>query len=188
MYVLRGRPDQKSIGFVLPPRTATRSVVAAIEPLGAVKVGTKHRIPKREPQVDLWVATIRNPLDVIVSWFHFPDKDQPERRRRAGSQRLQESGGNGRTWPEFLEYVLSGEHNWMKDTTLLGAEHASLVIRQDIGVQKGLNFILDYAGYPEVEVPCIGKTERPAAETYYTPEQEAAVREKFKADFERFGY
>lgn len=181
MYVLPGDTSQPDVGVVLPPRTGTRSVVEAIEPLGAYKVGSKHRIPQEMPDVDIVVSTIRNPYDVLVSWYHFPDKEW-------GQHRKYNIGGGGRSWPEFLDYVFSGEHRWLEKSTLPGADNASDFIRYELGVGVELNRILRLAGRPPVDVPHVGRTVRPRYQAWYTLQQRQKVRERFADDFETFNY
>jgi hypothetical protein len=184
MRLLRGHErNGDGIGFILPPRTGTRSVESALVSLHALPIGTRHHVPDPLPPAKLTVATIRNPFDVIVSWFHFPDPDY----RNRGPAVLA-LGGNGRTWAEWLEFVLSGQHKFMATSTLRGAKLADRVIRFEDGIERQLHAILSEYGYVLPPVGHIGKSARQAYQGYYSPRQIVAVYRKFKDDFKRFGY
>lgn len=184
MRLLRG-PNRSGdgIGFILPPRTGTRSIEQALVSLHALPIGSRHHVPETLPPAKLTVATIRNPYEVIVSWFHFPDPDYRNR-----SPAVLALGGNRRTWDEWLDFVLSGQHKFMADSTLRGAKRADRFIRYENGLEPQLHAVLSEHGYACPPVGHIGKSGRKDYTGYYTGRQIRDVRERFSDDFERFGY
>lgn len=175
MRVLRGTGASKTLGFILPPRTGSRSIDHAISPLGVARIGGRHSVPSPLPEVDCMISNIRNPFDVLASWY--VSQGPPH-------------GGVGEDFGHFLDRVLDGGHTWIQDgTTLPGAKFAHRVIRFEAGPGEALNFLLREFGWPVVSVPHIGKSyERKSYRDYYNPVQRAAVRKAFADDFTRFGY
>lgn len=183
MLILR-REDCQPLAFVLPPRTGSRSIEHALAPLVTSKLGSRHYFPApKAPSECEVISSVRNPFDILVSWFHFPDSSQPE--DRLGLHLL---GGDGRTFSEFLDEIFSGKNKYLIHSTMRHASRATEYIRYENGIEDELNRILVPRGYPSVAVPHIGKTSRPDFNSYYTPELKAKVIDKFGSDFEKFGY
>lgn len=168
----------KRIAFILPPKTGTRSIEHVIRgQLHAVKRGTRHSIDKSViDAADVVVASIRNPFDVIVSWYHF----------HGAGEKVQ------RGFEDWLEYIWADPQNRVRHleySTLPYAEHATEYIRYEEGLAEQLNQFLVRHGYPKCEVPHTGKCEsRQPWPEYYTPEIQQRVLDRYGQDFKRYGY
>lgn len=184
MLFLR-RDGCQPISLVLPPRTGSRSIQRALEPLITNKLGSRHSLQcgVSIPQDCLLVSSIRHPLDVLVSWFHFPDSHQPQN----GPHRFT-MGGRGKTFDNYIDFVLAGGNPYLSHSTLRHADEARDLIRYEDGLERSANDLLRKYGYPEVDMPHVGKTDRPDFRSYYTPGLVSKVVEKYSDDFERFGY
>lgn len=173
MYVFRH--DGKSYGVILPPKCATRSYEHALKRMGAKAYGGRHKFPPAHYEAcDVVVASIRHPCDVLVSWYHYD---------RAG-QRFP------RTFGEYIGYVMGGGNSYIVKTTLPGAECASVYLRYEDGPHRAWNQFLASCGIEPAETfEHKGKSDdRAPWQSYYSPDLLGAVREKYRRDFERYGY
>ena len=62
--------QEKKAAFILHPRTASHSIATAFRDIGFIDTGGYHEIDSEWVKIAETVAcTVRNPLDVIVSWY-----------------------------------------------------------------------------------------------------------------------
>lgn len=177
MYLLKG-PNGKVGCFILPPKTGTRSQAYCIRKLDAEVVRGRHGIDEaRLGEADLIYAAIRNPYDLLVSWFHYSREGQTK----------------GRQFEEWFEHDVTNKHNsyLAKGTCLQFAEHADRYIRYEKGLQEQLREAVESLGFnpDQVNIPHLGQAKsRKPWEHYYPPHMRRKVRDIFHEDFKRYGY
>jgi hypothetical protein len=87
-YFIQG--SRHPVVFLANPRTGSNAVANALQTMGGVAIGEHHEEPDDYPDDALIVHTVRNHLDVLISYWI----------RKA----------KGYTFPEFIDIVISGEH------------------------------------------------------------------------------
>lgn len=176
MYVL-AEPGKPTLAFILPPKTGTRSLEHALAgQLKASKRGSRHTVDQTVvEQADLVVSSVRNPFDVLVSWYHY---------HGAGEQ-------SKRSIDEWLQFIWENpdRNRHLEYSTLPGAEFAEGFVRHECGLEPQLNRVLREHGYGEVRLPHVGAAEkrRPYRE-YYSDALRQAVEEKYPRDFILYEY
>lgn len=66
---------KKKILFLAHPRTASQATVTALRKVGGVNAGAHHHAFMDAPQGETTVSTIRNPYDVLATWFQLSGYD-----------------------------------------------------------------------------------------------------------------
>lgn len=148
--------------------------------LGATKVRSRHRIDEvMVAAADSVVATIRNPFDVLVSWYHY---------HSAGAD-------SNRTIEEYLDWVWGSpqdnphRNSHLEKSALRHAEHADLLVRHELGLANEFNRVLKQLGLSEVDLPHVGAAERRKPyRDYFDDNLRNRVLAYYAEDFERFHY
>lgn len=172
MYVVPSvRGDR--IGVILPPKTGTRSLERWLRELpGAERIGNRHGFPRDTIEsCDLVYASVRNPFDVMVSWFHY-----------CYSSKM--------PFPQFLSQVIIGQSSsYLRYSTLPGAEFAAELIRYEHDLQSEAERVAEVHGWPKPTLAHVGKAEtrRPYRE-YYSEFDRRMVETTYRQDFIRYKY
>jgi hypothetical protein len=164
------------VGVILPPKTGTRSVEKVLRGLGAKKLAGRHGVDKAALRDCRAVySTLRNPFDVLVSWFHY----RPPAGVRDKSFEM---------W--FDLSVRQGRNGYLnRGRALPHATLADRFMRHENGLASELNRMLTEVGREPAEVPHIGAAEnRRGYRAYYSPALRDEVMERFHLDFDTFGY
>lgn len=162
------------LAFILPPKTGTRSLQRALAERGAITRRGRHGVDIQK----LWtlpvvVATVRNPFDVLVSWYHYDAKGEKA----------------GRSFDDWLNTIaLVGKNSYLAKSTLPHAEHATRLLRFEDGLER-VNVILEGFGVEPVTLPHVGRAEsRKPYREYYTEATRREVEQHYRLDFLRYGY
>lgn len=180
MYVF-DTPSGGKAAWILPPKTGTRSVEKVLRDKfhGACKAG-RHGVARQELRdVDLVIASIRHPCDVLRSWADYHP-----------------SGRKSKSFGHWLKTQAGADEkirpiNYLEKSTLPQAHLATEFCRYENGLEAEFNRILRDLGWgqPPIVLGHIGKAEKPTPwQELFTPDLRRIVREKYHADFERFGY
>lgn len=174
MYVLE-IPNGRELVWILPPKTGTRSTEKVLQHLKAESVGGRHGVnPDKIPSGSIVVANIRNPYDVIVSWWYYAG-------RAADKKDM--------SLVRYVQHAVAN-NSYLKYSTLPGAEHATEFVRYENGLGWEVRRVLEkYGVRPDCGFPHVGRAPNRGnwVEEMDEPTQEL-VNKHFYDDFEKFGY
>lgn len=160
----------------------------------------RHEIALRGlPKLDAWdayykFAFVRNPWDRLVSWYVMVKTF-----RRTGNELWQYVHDNSSTFEEFI-------HNCTDEIEVRKGVYYSFAYNQlDYVTDENGNLLVDFIGRLENfdedihkvfrkigvdlgTVPQFNRSDRGHYSTFYTPETEMIVRDRFKKDIEYFDY
>lgn len=177
MYLLT-TPAGEKLAIILPPKTGSRTIQKWItaEPGWQTFRGRHGLCAEIAALSDVVVASIRHPCDVLVSWYHY----QHRRRGLLGFE----------TFSDYLhQYVFEDRNQYLTETTLPGAKHADRFLVFENGIERELNALAIMFGLPHRPVGHIGAAvDRKPWQDYYSPEDLALVKDRYKHDFEIFPY
>lgn len=176
MYIF-DTPLAGKVGWILPPKTGTRSVEKAIrKTFDVASTGGRHGVPRGEiKNCDLLVANIRHPFDVLRSWYDY----HPSGRKSNFDQWLRDQvTGNGQRRINYLEL-----------STLPGADFASEFMRYEDGPADEVERIFRLFGVDPPQLEHIGRARNPRPwRQVFSRELEAIAFEKYQDDFHNFNY
>lgn len=174
MYVLRDHRNGGHVSFILPPKTGSRSVEAALRGLGGKVYAGRHGVDTFLLEgSNVSYATVRNPYDVLVSWYHY----EPRGARTKT------------TFRAYLDGLDKRKNGHLEHSVLHFAECAGKFLRYEDGLEAQLNLALDAAGYDPVTLNVIGQAvNRKPWPTYYSDYEYGWVKRRFGSEFARFNY
>lgn len=179
MYLITS--GTKPFIYIGHPKTGSMSTRQVLMGLGAEEIFGQHGIKNDIVQevIDqrgIVCSTCRLPYSLIVSWYHHDcicGRGAPE------------------TPPTLYEYLVNAlaTHPYLSLGTLFtGWLVSNCTIRFEHGMGPQLNFFLQCAGLPHVELPHINATQHQDYQHYYGHDSVALVATAFHRDFERYGY
>jgi len=163
---------EKKIAFIAHPRTASSATGHALLEMGFIQRQSHHQF---NPKWDLngWfvACTVRNPLDVMASWYH----NRP-REEKCFNEWL----------PTFIEacLYLQGERMFF------GRPYCNHILRFE-NLQRDFDTWLEIVGLPPKEIPRRNVSEDKKGKpfmTYYNLKLARMVIERFKLDFAENDY
>lgn len=170
--------------YVAIPRTASNSIHKV---LGQIK-GENHLSINNIDREGYSFAFVRNPFDLLVSWFYFHKLYQ--------KQEIYDT--------YFLNWVFEGcPTHWgdqfIKDRGLTHPLNQHEYVCKDgeivvdyIGkfetLQEDFDTICNNINFKQTPLPYINNVRHNNWQTYYTPKGKAFVKELFSKDFELFNY
>jgi len=176
---------KKTAAFILHPKTGTQSIYRALK--------TQGKLIKRHHGIDLdmldgFVAdghivagTVRNPLDAIISWFHYTN---PGNTAFAGWLRRYLVGQEGGPYHEVLMNPRLDEGRMF-----YGSEWMNRTIIFEQGIEWQVNGILAEIGHDPVEIGhCNAAKDRRDWREYYSDDMIRSVETQFPLDFTEFHY
>ena len=180
MILLKSNPP---LGFILSLKTGSRSIESALLSTGLAERRLGHSricedtIREVHAAGGRVYATVRNPFDTAVSWYH---------------HRLLDVGANEPAWPQWLrKFVDEGVPPFIEsgDSLFPGRKFMDAPIQYEYGIEFVLCAILDRVGLGPVRLEHIGKSadRRPMSE-YWTPELQELFVDRFREDFDVLGY
>ena len=129
MYIL----PAKKIAFIAHPRTASTATRDALLALGFEQLGTHHEVkPNWCPKGWVIGTTIRNPLDVLVSWYFKTAKELP--------------------FAEWLPWFLDHPNHYLAQGMFFGLLYATHVLRFE-HLPKDFAAFLRANKLPDIEIP-----------------------------------
>ena len=142
------------------PRSASSATSVTLCRIGGRRVGPNHSYVKA-PGKEITVSTLRNPLDLLATWFHLSDYD------------------------EMLTFIDEYQHDkFTQDGRLYYlAKYCDEFLVYD-RLTEDFNALLQRFKLGKTRIYRFNTTpnKRPW-QSYYTPELEAYVRERFAEDF-----
>jgi len=123
-------------------------------------------------------ATIRNPWDLMVSWYFYSEHDPKY---------------NGQ-FPSITPFnvwiprILSAGNGWIEKGLFYGAKHCNRLFRFEHDLETQLNGCLKDCGIPPVKLPHLLKTEHTHYSQYYNKESVARVTSYFNEEIVEWGY
>ena len=178
--------------YLCTPHTASNATVAALKEIpGVINVKdprgkvTYHATLEQVRSIredltgtELVFTAVRNPYDVLVSWYL----------RNRHYHRLKE----GIAYLDFLqEWLKRDSWPYVYDGKLFyHAEDARVVMRYELGIEAEVNSVLrKIAGMPQVRLGLENETpEKDHWSTYYDQATYAFVNDTFRDDIVKFGY
>lgn len=149
----------KKFVYLGHPRSASQATSLALEGLGGVRVAPNHELPKQFGTEET-VCTLRNPLDLLTTWFHL-------------------SG-----WDDFAKFIREYSHDkFIQDGRLYYlAGWCDTFLRYD-RLQSDFNILLERHGLPATRIYRINTTsnKRPW-QTYYNIVTKNLALQKFEQD------
>jgi len=158
--------QEKKVAFIAHPRTASTATAHTLMKMGFVIKGNHHAY---EPTWDLYdwdvICTVRNPFDVIVSWFYNKPREKPFS-----------------LWlPEFLD----GCHFLQGERMFFGQPACNHVIHFE-NLQEEFEYVMDNVGLPLLKIPqrnvSMGRKDRSFMD-YYNFHTARMVTKRFRQDF-----
>lgn len=155
--------------FLEHPRTGSTAVREALKKIGGQPV-TRHSYVKAQRD-ELTVVVIRNPFDVLVSWWLIT--------------------GEREGYKTFADFLVRG-----KDRSLMTVggklfyytQHANVILRYE-NLAFELGNLLRALKLPQVILPQRNKTPRKMPyRSYYIPETISIVEDLYIGELERYGY
>lgn len=160
--------EEKKTVFIAHPRTASSATGHLLTQLGFKIVGGHHNIlPKKIGPDHIVLGTVRNPLDVMVSWYFNQRREQ-------------------RDFTEWLPVFLE-QATIIKEGLFVGIRHCTHILRYET-LQSDFTKAMCYAGFQRFEVVLprrnVSKlrTDQPILD-YYTPETLQMVVDHFRQEF-----
>ncbi len=156
----------KKVGFIAHPRTASSSTAHVLmQQMGFVIKGDHHAF---DPTWNLndweFFCTVRNPFDVMVSWFYNQKREKPFSR-----------------WlPEFLDgcQFLQGERMFFGQSACKHIIHFE-------NLQDDFDRVMHDVGLPLMRLPLRNVSARESSSFmgYYNPRTAKMVTDRFRQDF-----
>lgn len=122
-------------------------------------------------------CTVRNPWDLMVSWYHFSECSRANNAKPAPEP-----------FKSWLLRVLVAGNGWIEKGLFYGADQCNRIFRFEHNLERQLNNCLRDCGLPPVEFPHIGATEHTHYSDYYDAESSAAVALRFYEEITEWGY
>lgn len=163
--------EEKKIAFIAHPRTASSATSHVLKQMGFEIIHSHHGLMDME-YLNGWdvFCTVRNPFDVIVSWFYNQPREKPFS-----------------LWlPEFLD----GCQYLQGIRMFFGQPYCDHILHYE-NLQDEFEDLMDEFGFPIVEIP-----QRNVSETrdsfsfmgHYNPRTFKLVIDSFRQDFLNNGY
>jgi hypothetical protein len=159
--------------FIAHPRTASVATGQALLDLGFEKMMGHHQFSVKvlNPRWTVF-ATVRNPFDLMVSWYYHKKKYQAH------------------TFQEWLPKFLAESNQYLDQGLFFGLPHCTRVLRYEI-LQEDFNLVLVEAGFPPVEIPhknvSIARPYKPLSE-YYNHKLINLMKAHFGEEIRQNGY
>lgn len=132
------------LGFIAHPNTGTRSIRKALESIGGREIGGYHEVhaPSLDGRINF--CTMRNPWDLMVSWFY------------------RTTGGKGHCFHEWLPATLKGLRHYEGPGKGLfyGIRDSHMVLKFE-NLQSGFDAVMRFVGEEPIKLDHVGRTDRP---------------------------
>lgn len=165
--------EEKRIAFIAHPRTASTATGAALLGLGFTQWVNHHGInPKWDPTDWTVFATVRNPFDLMVSWYYHKKKYQAA------------------PFQEWLPKFLAESNMYLDQGLFFGVPHCTRVLSYE-RLQDDFNLVLVESGFPPIEIPyknvSIARPDKPLSE-YYDHKLINLMKAHFGEEIKSHGY
>ncbi len=162
---------EKKIAFIAHPRTASSSTGHALLEMGFTQRKSHHSFD-RKWDLEGWqiYCTVRNPLDVMASWYHNSPHDE--------------------SFKEWLPKFIDGCHYLQGERMFFGRPYCTHVLYFE-NLQEDFNHFVWGMGLPQKDIPFRNVSEEKKGRDfmgYYDAESVRMVIDRFKVDFTENGY
>ncbi len=156
---------EKKVAFIAHPRTASTATAHVLMQMGFVIEDSHHSCPTWD--LDGWdvICTVRNPFDVLVSWFYNQPREKP--------------------FTQWLPEFLDGCSFMQGERMFFGQPICNHVMYYE-NLQDDFEYVMNAVGLPMVKIPrrnvSVNRGER-SFMGYYNPRTSRMVIERFHRDF-----
>jgi hypothetical protein len=159
---------EKKLGFIAHPRTASTATSHVLMKMGfEIHFGHHDMVDVLDDDWEFF-CTVRNPFDVLVSWFHNQPREKPFS-----------------LWlPKFLD-----ECHFMQGRMFFGQHACNHIIHYE-NLQEEFECVMDEFDLPLVEIPKrnVSARKSPSFMGHYNFRTARLVVERFHKDFINNGY
>jgi hypothetical protein len=165
--------EEKRVAFIAHPRTASTATGQALTGLGFGQWINHHGF---DPKWDLtgWTvfATVRNPFDLMVSWYYHKKRHQEQ------------------TFQEWLPKFIALSNQYLDQGMFFGTNFCTRMMRYET-LQKDFDFVLGEVGFPQTDIPLKNvshdRPDKPLSE-YYDHRLINLMRTHFNKEIRQNGY
>jgi len=169
MYV----DEEKKVAFIAHPRTASSATGHVLTQLGFTQWVNHHGF---KPEWDLsgWTvfSTVRDPFDVMVSWYYHKKRHQEE------------------TFQTWLPKFIAVSNEYLDQGMFFGFAYCTHVMSYET-LQEDFDYIMDVTGFPQTEIPFRNvsqdRPDTPLSE-FYTPKLVKLMQAYFGEEIHQLGY
>ena len=175
MYIL------DNLAFIAHPKSASTATMEVLRTLGAQLYGNHHEVREDwcRPILEsdgLVMSTIRNPFDVMVSWyFHYAN-------RRKGVVM--------EPFKEWLPWILDHPNPYLGQGMFFGLPWTNRVLRYE-NLQADFDSALSEVGLEPVAIPLANVShlrERCPYQEMYIPKLRGLIEQHFEDELSDYGY
>lgn len=169
-------------GMIMHPKTGSQSMRDALRgQLKARNVAGLHGFDEEECEKIIEaggcvVSTIRNPWDLMVSWWSY------------GNIKVEARGDKPASFLYWLPRILEAGNGWIEKGLFFGADHCNCFFRFEHDLEYQLNNLLETCGLPAVELGHWSKTNHTHYVDYYDIPSAIAVDRYFRNEIAEWGY
>lgn len=165
--------NEKRVAFIAHPRTASTATGAALLGLGFTQWVNHHGInPKWDPIGWTVFATVRNPFDLMVSWYYHKMKYREA------------------SFPEWLPKFIAVSNEYLDMGMFFGLRYCTRVIRYET-LQEDFDYMMMLTGFPQTDIPLknvsTARPDKPLSD-YYNPKLINLMKAHFGEEIRQNGY
>ena len=176
MYVL-----ENILGFIAHPKTASVATQAALRTIGAVSIGNHHEVDVHLCQRILdaggvILSTIRNPFDLLLSWYFHGRK--------------RNNALTTKPFTEWLREFLRNPNHYVRQGLFFGLPWTNRVLRFETLQQDFDAVIREFTGNPLRIAPANVSEERAGRpyQEFYDDGTRRLIEDHFGAELQEHGY
>lgn len=175
MYIL------DNLAFIAHPKTASTATMKVLRALGARLYGSHHEVREEWCQEilesrGLVMSTVRNPFDIMVSWyFHYSN-------RRKGAVM--------EPFSEWLPWILEHPNPFMEQGMFYGLPWTNRVLRYE-NLQVDFDSTLTEVGFEATVIPLENVShlrKKRAYQEMYDLHTKSLIEQHFEDELVNFGY
>jgi len=164
--------EEKRVAFIAHPRTASTATGAALLSLDFTQWVNHHGInPKWDPEGWTVFATVRNPFDLMVSWYY-----------KAKYRELE--------FQYWLPNFIAVSNQYLDLGMFFGLRYCTRVLRYE-QLQQDFDFVMSELGFPQIDIPLknvsTARPDKPLSE-YYDPKLINLMKAHFGEEIRQNGY
>ncbi len=167
--------QEKKVAFIAHPRTASQATGSVLKIRGFKLIGGHHQFPEEwKPEGWTTFATVRNPFDLMVSWYY---------------QEMYKSGREVEfDW--WLRERLQKPNDYMRQGLFFGLDFCTDILHFE-NLQEEFNQLMKRVGLSPMKIPWKNVSDKRAGRHfiyYYTPNLIELMGKKFDSLIHDHGY
>ncbi len=162
---------EKSIAFIAHPRTASVAMAETLLGLGFEKIGSHHQF-KEFWCLDTTFSVVRNPFDMIVSWYYFRARE------------------NEQTFEEWLPIFLDTPPYYISHGLFFGHTLCTDILWYE-NLQEEFDVLMEKVGLPQTDIVRTNVSERREGRDFMDVHTDATLERTgffFQDEIEQFDY